>query len=263
MPRGPDNEAMAKVYLVGAGPGDPELLTVKARRLIQSAECLVYDQLIGPAVLELAPAGCERIFVGKQCGRACRTQAEINEILVEFGRAGRRVVRLKGGDPFIFGRGGEEAQALRQAGVDFEVVPGITAALGAAAACGIPLTHRGVSSAVVFLTGHEDPGKGRTAVKWEDYGRLDATLCIYMGVRNLGAILSRLQAGGLAPDTPAALVEAATTENHRFVLATAATLAARAEAAAYASPAIAIIGPVAANAESLAWFSTHAGAFPE
>ncbi len=243
------------VYLVGAGPGDPELLTVKARRLVEGADVLVYDQLVAPEVLAGAKPGCELVFAGKQAGHPSCTQDEIDLLLVRFAREGRTVVRLKGGDPFVFGRGGEEAEALAAAGVPFEIVPGITAALGAAAYAGIPLTHRSHSSAVVFLTGHEDPAKARGAVRWEDYARLGATLCIYMGRRHLWAIADRLQAGGLAPETPAALVQSATTGRHRILTATLGTLAARAGAEGFESPALAIVGEVAALADKLAWFA--------
>lgn len=242
------------VYLVGAGPGDPDLLTVKARRLLSAADVVVYDHLVGPDVLALAREDAERIFVGKESGHACRPQAEIDALLVDRGREGRIVVRLKGGDPGVFGRGGEEAEALRAAGVRFEIVPGITAALGAAAYAGIPLTHRQHSSAVVFLTGHEDPSKPASTVRWEDYGRLRATLCIYMGLKNLPGITARLQAGGLDPLTPAALIQSATTAEHRILRAPVGELAARALAEGFGSPALAIIGEVAAFADSLAWF---------
>ena len=242
------------VSLVGAGPGDPELLTVKARRLLGEADVVVYDHLIPPEALALARPGTDCIFVGKKGGHVCRPQSEIDALLVRLGREGRKVVRLKGGDPFVFGRGGEEAAALAAAGIPFEIVPGITAALGAAAYAGIPLTHRVHSSAIVFLTGHEDPAKPDRTVRWEDYARLGATLCIYMGVRNLADITRRLEAGGLAGATPAALVQAATTARQRLLRANLATLAARAQAEKFESPAVAIIGPVAACAEDLAWF---------
>jgi uroporphyrinogen III methyltransferase / synthase len=242
------------VYLVGAGPGDPELLTVKGRRVLREADVVVYDHLVSPEVLELAASGCERMFVGKKGGQFCRPQAEIDETLVRLAQEGRTVVRLKGGDPFVFGRGGEEASALAAAGIPFEIVPGITAALAAAAYAGIPLTHRLHSSAVVFLTGHEDPAKEGAAVAWEDYARLKATLCIYMGVKNLATIAERLEKGGLARSTPAAIVESATTEGHRRILGTLGTLPALAEAAGVLAPAMIIIGEVAAFSETLAWF---------
>jgi uroporphyrinogen III methyltransferase/synthase len=242
------------VYLVGAGPGDPELLTLKGRRVLSEADVVVYDHLVSPELLELAKPGCERVFAGKKGGKFCRPQGEIDETLVRLALEGKTVVRLKGGDPFIFGRGGEEASALAAAGISFEVVPGVTSALAAAAYSGIPLTHRAHNSAVVMLTGHEDPSKPGAAVRWEDYSRLKATLCIYMGVKNLGTIAARLEAGGMPASMPAAIVESATTENHRTILGTLGTLADLAAAAGVEAPAMIIIGEVAAFSEKLAWF---------
>ena len=246
------------VYLVGAGPGDPELLTIKARRVLGAADAVVYDHLVDASLLELAPPGCERIFAGKTGGRACLPQDEIDGMLVRLAREGKTVVRLKGGDPFVFARGGEEASALAQAAVPFEVVPGVTAALAAAAYAGIPLTHRLHSSAVVFLTGHEDPAKPDAAVRWEDYARLKATLCVYMGVRNLPTIARRLEAGGMAPSTPAAIVASATTAAHRRILGTLGTIAGLAAREGVRAPAMLIIGEVAALAEPLSWFEDAA-----
>jgi uroporphyrinogen III methyltransferase/synthase len=242
------------VYLVGAGPGDPELLTLKARRVLGEADVVVYDHLVAPEILEMAGPACERVFAGKKGAQPCPTQAEIDGRLVALALAGKTVVRLKGGDPFVFGRGGEEAAVLAAAGVPFEVVPGVTAALGAAAYAGIPLTHRLHSSAVVFITGHEDPSKAGASVRWEDYARLNATLCVYMGVKNLPEIAARLEAGGLAATTPAAIVQAATTGQHRRVLGTLGTLAELAARENVAAPAMIIIGEVAAFSEKLAWF---------
>jgi uroporphyrinogen III methyltransferase/synthase len=246
------------VYLVGAGPGDPELMTVKARRLLGEADAVVYDHLVDASLLDLTRPGCEHIFAGKRGGQPCRPQVEIDQMLVRLALEGRTVVRLKGGDPFVFGRGGEEASALDAAGVAFEIVPGVTAALAAAAYSGIPLTHRLHSSAVVFLTGHEDPSKPDGAIRWEDYARLKATLCVYMGVRNLSTITRRLEAGGLAASTPAAIVESATTEKHRRLLGTLGTIAAVAADGNVQSPAMLIIGEVAAFSERLSWFESAA-----
>ena len=185
------------VYLVGAGPGDPELITLKGRRVLGEADAVVYDHLVDAALLEFAAPGCERIFAGKKGGQPCTPQDEIDRTLVRLALEGKTVVRLKGGDPFVFGRGGEEAAALVAAGIPFEIVPGVTSALAAAAYSGIPLTHRLHSSAVVLLTGHEDPAKPGASVRWEDYAKLGATLCVYMGVKNLGTIAERLEAGGM------------------------------------------------------------------
>jgi uroporphyrinogen III methyltransferase/synthase len=252
----------AIVYLVGAGPGDPELLTVKARRLLADADAVVHDYLVAPEILALARPDAERVFVGKKGGGFCCPQTHIDETLIRLAREGKTVVRLKGGDPFIFGRGGEEAEALAEAGVPFEVVPGVTSALAAAAYAGIPLTHRAHSSAVVFLTGHEDPNKPGSAIRWEDYAQLGATLCIYMGMKNLETITRRLQAGGLAPDTPAAVIQSATTGEHRQLLAPLGEIALRSEHAGFGAPAIVVIGEVVKLSDQLAWFVGGALAAP-
>lgn len=245
-----------RVALVGAGPGDPELLTRKAQRLIREADAVVYDYLVAPAILALAPATADKIFVGKKGGGFCCPQRDIEAILVRLANEGKNVVRLKGGDPFIFGRGGEEAEALVAAGIVFEIVPGVTSALAAAAYAGIPLTHRAHASGVVFLTGHEDPAKPDSAIHWEDYARLGATLCLYMGMKNLETITRRLQAGGLIGSTPVAIIQSATTGEHRQLLSTLARVALESEHAGFGAPAIVVIGEVAALAEKLAWFET-------
>lgn len=246
--------AAGTVYLVGAGPGDPELLTLKAQRLIREADAIVYDYLVAPEILSLARASAERVFVGKKGGGFCCPQRDIESTLIRLAQAGKTVVRLKGGDPFVFGRGGEEAEALVAAGIPFEIVPGVTSALGAAAYAGVPLTHRAHSSAVVFLTGHEDPQKPDAAIRWEDYGRLDATLCVYMGMKNLETITRRLQAGGMSPETPALVVQSATTGEHRQLLSTVGAIALESEHAGFGAPAMVVIGEVAALADKLAWF---------
>lgn len=242
------------VYLVGAGPGDPELLTLKARRLLGEADAVVHDYLVAPEILALARPEAQRVFVGKKGGGFCCPQRDIEGTLIALARAGKKVVRLKGGDPFVFGRGGEEAEALVEAGIAFEIVPGVTSSLGAAAYAGVPLTHRNHSSAVVFLTGHEDPNKPDAAIRWEDYGALSATLCIYMGMKNLETITRRLQAGGLAPETPALVVQSATTGEHRQLLSTVGEIALVSEHEGFGAPAMVVIGAVAALAPKLAWF---------
>lgn len=252
----PPSASPGTVYLVGAGPGDPDLLTVKARRLLAGADAIVYDHLVSPEALAFARPGCELIFAGKKGGSFGCRQDDIDSLLVRLAREGKAVVRLKGGDPFVFGRGGEEASYLADAGVPFEIVPGVTAALAAAAYAGIPLTHRAASSAVVFLTGHEDPSKAESSIRWEDYARLGATLCIYMGMHNLARIAERLQAGGLAPETPAAIVQHATGERHRVLIGTVGTIASRAREENFEAPAVAVIGDVVAFADRLAWFES-------
>ena len=249
---------LGKVYLVGAGPGDPELLTLKAHRLLREADAVVHDYLVAAPIMALARDEAEKVFVGKKGGGFCCPQRDIEGTLIRLAREGKNVVRLKGGDPFIFGRGGEEAEALVAAGIEFEIVPGVTSALAAAAYAGIPLTHRAHSSAVVFLTGHEDPGKADSAVRWEDYGRLGATLCVYMGMKNLETITRRLMAGGLAPETPAAVIQSATTEAHRQYVTTLGRIAIESEHAGFGAPAIVVIGEVAALSDQLAWFAQEA-----
>ena len=248
------------VYLVGAGPGASELLTLKALRLLGEADAVVYDQLVSTDVLALARADAEKIFVGKKPGAFCCAQRDIEGTLIRLAREGKTVVRLKGGDPFIFGRGGEEAEALVEAGIPFEVVPGVTSALAAAAYAGVPLTHRARSSAVVFLTGHEDPAKPDSAIRWEDYAKLGATLCIYMGMKNLETITRRLAAGGLSADTPAVVIQSATTGDHRQFVSTLGRIALESEHAGFGAPAIVVIGEVVGLADKLAWFEANRAA---
>lgn len=251
-----DGYSPGTVYLVGAGPGDPELLTRKAHRLLGEADAVVYDYLVGPAILTLARPDAVRVFVGKKGGGFCCAQRDIEGTLIRLARAHEKVVRLKGGDPFIFGRGGEEAEALVAAGIAFEIVPGVTSALAAAAYAGVPLTHRSHASAVVFLTGHEDPNKPDAAIHWEDYGRLGATLCVYMGMKNLETITRRLQAGGMDADTPAAVIQSATTSEHRQMISTVERIALESEHAGFGAPAIVVIGAVAALSRKLSWFES-------
>ena len=207
---------IGKVYLVGAGPGDPGLLTRKGEHVLGVADVVVYDRLLDPSLLELAPSA-ETVFVGKERGRQALRQSEINDLLVSEGRAGKTVVRLKGGDPFVFGRGGEEAQALAAAGVPFEVVPGVTSAVAAAAYAGIPVTHRGVSTSVTIVTGSEDPTKGHTSTDWAALARTGGTLVALMGWATLPGIVETLTANGMPSDTPAALVQWGTWSRQRTV----------------------------------------------
>jgi len=236
------------VALVGAGPGDPGLLTRRGAELLAAADVVVYDRLANPALLELAPPDALRISVGKAPGQVEMAQDEINAVLVQHGIAGRAVVRLKGGDPFVFGRGGEEAEVLAAAGVDFEIVPGITSALAAPAYAGIPVTHRGLSTHVTVVTGHEDPTKGSSDVDWEALARAGGTLVVLMGAGNLTAIVERLIVGGLAPDTPVAAVRHGTRPDQTAVRATLGTIA----DAGVRSPSAIVIGAVAGL--DLRWF---------
>lgn len=236
------------VYLVGAGPGDPGLCTRRAAELLAGADVVVYDRLAPAELLELAPEQAERIDVGKAPGRAPLDQDAINALLVERGRRGEAVVRLKGGDPFVFGRGGEEAEALQAAGIPFEVVPGVTSAIAAPAYAGVPVTHRGLATHVTIVTGHEDPTKEASGVDWRALARAGGTLVVLMGAARAGAIASELIAGGLAPDTPVVVVRNGTcADQHtdRTTLAGLGTLP-------VASPAAIVIGAVAAL--DLVWF---------
>ena len=238
-----------RVALVGAGPGDPELLTLKALRLLERADAIVHDALVGEGILDRARRDAERIFVGKRKGAACLAQHEINALLVHLARQGKVVVRLKGGDPFVFGRGGEERQALRAAGIACEVVPGVTAALGCAAAAGIPLTHREHAQSCVFVTAHRR--NGRLDLDWRALAQPRQTLCIYMGLTVIGELTARLIEAGLKCGTPAALIDSGTTQRQRVIAGTVANLAARAVAAGLAGPALLIVGEVAAAAEAM------------
>ncbi len=241
------------VFLVGAGPGDPGLLTVRAVELLGSADVVLYDRLIPPGALRHARPEAELVYVGKQGGGPQMPQEEIDRLLVEHGRAGKRVVRLKGGDPFVFGRGGEEALRLREAGIEYEIVPGITAGVAAPAYAGIPVTHRELASGVAFVTGHEDPDKPESMLDWAALARFPGTLVFYMGVRALPRIAERLQAEGRPPQEPVAVVERGTLPGQRTLLATLADVADRAKEEQIKAPAVTLVGPVAALREDLAW----------
>ncbi len=240
-----------RVHLVGAGPGDPGLLTVRARELLAAADVILTDKLVPPGILDGLDA--EIVDVGKVGGGFHVPQDETNRLLVEHARAGRTVVRLKGGDPFVFGRGGEEARVLREAGVDFEVVPGVTAGVAAPAYAGIPVTQRGLAAAVAFVTGHEDPDKPETQLEWGALAAFPGTLVFYMGVRALPRIAELLVASGRPADEPAAIVERGTLGGQRSIVATLATIAERAREAGVRPPSVTIVGPVAALGDELAW----------
>ena len=241
------------VYLVGAGPGDPGLITARALELIANADVILHDRLVGPGVIELARGDAELVYVGKRPGEEAVEQQRIEALMIDRARAGRSVVRLKGGDPFVFGRGGEEAEALAAAGVEFEIVPGVTAGVAAPAYAGIPVTHRDDASAVAFVTGHEDPEKPETALDWEALARFPGTLVLYMGVKNLPLIADRLTSAGRDPTEPAAAIERGTRTDQRTVTATLAELPAAVADARLRAPAILVFGPVAARREAIAW----------
>ena len=235
------------VYLVGAGPGDPELLTLKAHRLLRGCDALVHDSLVPRALLDLVPEHCERHFVGKRRGHHSVPQPSTNALLLELAGRHRTVVRLKGGDPFLFGRGGEEAAHLAARGVAVEVVPGVTAGIAAPAYAGIPITHRRAGSSVTFVTGHEEIDKGRPGVDWRGLARSSDGLVIYMGLHNLRRISQELVAGGLDPATPAAVIQQGTVRGQRLLIANLADLADRVEAEGFASPSIVVVGEVVAQ----------------
>ena len=242
------------VYLVGSGPGDPGLLTVRALELLGRADVVLHDQLIPPEALRATRPDAELIDVGKIGGGPQVPQGETERLILEHAQAGRSVVRLKGGDPFVFGRGGEEAQRLRAAGIPFEVVPGVTSGIAAPAYAGIPVTFRGAASAVALVTGHEDPAKPETAIDWPALAAFPGTLVFYMGVRQLPRIAEQLVAGGRPASQPAAIVERGTFPEQRSLVATIATLPQRAQEAGIRAPAITVIGDVAALGEEIGWF---------
>ena len=246
------------VHLVGAGPGDAELLTVRAARLLAHADVVVHDHLVGDAVLDLVRPGAERIYVGKQRSRHSLPQEDINALLVRLAREGRDVVRLKGGDPFIFGRGGEELQVLAAAGIAFEVVPGVTAACGVACFAGIPLTHRDYAQAVLFVTGHLKVGGD--GLDWAALARPRQTVVIYMGLSELPDICAQLVAHGAPPQRAAAVIQQGTLPLQRVVTGTLADLPGRVEAAGLQSPCLVIVGEVARLHDELAWYGGAAAA---
>lgn len=247
---------VGRVYLVGAGPGDPGLLTRRGEALLAAADVVVYDHLASARLLDLAPAHAQRICAGKAVGHRTMTQDAIHAVLIEHARAGRSVVRLKGGDPLLFGRGAEEAAALRAAGVSFEIVPGVTAGVGATAYAGIPVTHRASASAVAFVTGHTDPestGAGGR-LDWSALAAFPGTLVVYMGVTHLAAICRTLIGAGKSPDTPAAIVESGTLPWQRTLRATLSSLPDLAVGAGLRPPALVVVGEVASLGDGLAWY---------
>ncbi|MCP4624191.1 MAG: uroporphyrinogen-III C-methyltransferase [bacterium] len=247
----------AKVYLVGAGPGDPGLITVKGKECIETADVVIYDYLAAPALLNYAHKNAETIYVGKKGGDHTLSQDGINALIVEKARAGFRVCRLKGGDPFIFGRGAEEAEVLEAQGIPFEIVPGVTSAIAAAAYAGIPLTHRKLAATLAFVTGHEDPHKAESNVDWESLGRGIGTLVFFMGVKNLPDITQKLIAHGKSPATPVALIRWGTTPGQQTVIGTLDDIAVRVQKAGLKAPAIIVVGEVVRLREKLKWFETR------
>jgi uroporphyrin-III C-methyltransferase len=252
--------APGRVHLVGAGPGAADLLTLRALRLIEAADVVVYDRLVGPDVLELVPPQTETIFVGKMRDRHVLSQAEINRLLIELARAAKCVVRLKGGDPFIFGRGGEELEALAAAGVPFEVVPGVTAALGCAAHAGVPLTHRDHAQTLVFVTGHTKDGE--VELDWPALVRPRQTIVVYMGAKAVASLCASLIAHGMEPQTPAALIENGTYRHQRTIAATVATLPALVPGHRLLGPALIVVGEVVGPRARPTWLAAQAVELP-
>lgn len=235
---------LGKVYLVGAGPGDPGLMTLKGKGILECADVVVYDALVSPAILQTINPRAEKIDAGKRRGRHSILQQETTQILIDKAQDNAIVVRLKGGDPFVFGRGGEEMEDIIAAGVPVEVVPGITSGIAAPAYAGIPITHRNYSSSVTFVTGHEAAGKYRPQVDWDAIARGSETIVIYMGIHNLSNITARLQAGGLSEETPIALIRWGTRPEQEELVGTLATIVERVASTGFSAPAIAIVGKV-------------------
>lgn len=243
-----------KVYLVGAGPGDPGLMTVRGMQLLRNAQVVVYDQLVNPVLLEEVPMAAQRIYVGKKAGHHCIAQGEINEVLIGYAWRGIDVVRLKGGDPFVFGRGGEEAEALVDAGVPFEIVPGVSSAVAVPAYAGIPLTHRNYASSFAVVTGHEAV-KAKSVVDWAKLATAVDTLVILMGLHNLPAIVAQLLAHGRSPNTPVAVIHQGTTAEQATVTATLADIVERSRAVK--APALIVVGDVVRLKTKLDWFESR------
>lgn len=238
------SKSLGKVYLVGAGPGDPGLLTVKAKTLLECADVVVYDALVSPEIVNIISPHAEKIHAGKRRGRHSLPQKQTTKLLIEKAQIHAVVVRLKGGDPFVFGRGGEEMEDLVKAGVPVEVVPGITSGIAAPAYAGIPVTHRSYSSSVTFVTGHESAGKYRPEVNWEAIARGSETIVVYMGVHNLPNIVRQLTAAGLSLQTPIALIRWGTRPDQEELIATLETVVKQVEETGFEAPAIAVIGNV-------------------
>ncbi len=245
--------AHGKVFLVGAGPGDPKLLTVKAAELLKTAKNVVYDRLVSEEILSIIPESAEKVYVGKESGRHVVPQDKITELLVKLALEGKDVVRLKGGDPFIFGRGGEEAEALAENGIEFEIVPGVSSSVVAPMYAGIPLTHRDYASSVAIVTGHQ-AGDGERTIEWAKIAGAVDTLVILMGIESLDAIVDKLISGGINSATPVAIVEKGTSKQQRSITGTIATIIEEAKEADIKPPAVVVIGGVVNLGRKLAWF---------
>ena len=246
--------SVGKVYLLGAGPGDPELITLRAQRRLAEADLVLYDALVHPDSLELCRPDAERVFVGKRGGRASERQTDINERMVEAARAGRTVARLKGGDPYLFGRGSEEAEDLAAAGVPFEVVPGVPSPMAATAYAGISLTHRELASSIAYVTASESLLKDQSAHDWQKLATATQTLVIFMGMRKLESLMQVLVAHGRPASCPAAVIQSASLPEQRTVVGTVGDIASRAREAGIGMPALTIVGDVVSLREQLRWY---------
>lgn len=241
------------VYLVGAGPGDPKLITMRAVELIKSADVVLYDRLVSKKIISMIPKKADKVYVGREVGDDYKHQDATNQMMIKYAKSHKHIVRLKGGDPFIFGRGGEEAEYLRKHKIRFEIIPGITSGIGSAVYCGIPLTHRKYSSSVVFVTGHEDPQKSKEQVKWKALAKSADTIVIMMGLSRIGVISKNLIAGGLGKNTPVAVIQNGTSKNQRMIIGTLANIADKIKQNKIAPPSIIIIGDVVKLHKIVGW----------
>ena len=246
-------QTIGKVYLVGAGPGDSKLLTLYAAELIKTVDVVLYDRLVNPDIIDMIPDTTEKFYVGRSVGDDTTHQDDTNHTMLKHANSGKSVLRLKGGDPIIFGRGGEEAEYLKDNDIPFEIIPGITSGIGAATYSGIPLTHRKYASSVVFVTGHEDPNKGAEAVKWKNLANSVDTIVIMMGLSRIANICSNLAQGGLPMDTPVAVIQDGTTINHKMITGTINDIATKCVESKFKAPCIIIVGKVVNLSSVIGW----------
>ena len=248
------SKSNGKVYICGAGPGDPKLITIKAAELLKSCEVVLYDRLISKKIINLIPSTSEKLYVGRAAGDPVTRQDNTNQLMINYAKKGKKVLRLKGGDPFIFGRGGEEAECLVQNDIKFEIIPGITSAIGSAEYAGIPLTHRKLASSLAIVTGHEDPDKADPTVKWDKLASAVDTIVILMGIGNIEKISDSLIQAGVDKNEQIAVVENGTVKNQRIIKGTLSNIVAKIQDANVKSPAVIIVGKVVSLQEKLCWF---------
>lgn len=242
-----------KVFIVGAGPGDPKLITLKAVEAIKSSDIVLYDRLVSKQIVSMIPKRSQKMYVGRDVGDDYKHQDTTNDLMVKFAKKNKNVVRLKGGDPFIFGRGGEEAEFLRKHKVKYEIIPGITSGIGSAEYSGIPLTHRDYASSVVFVTGHEDAKKTKSVVEWKKLAKSVDTIVIMMGLSRIGIISQRLVSGGLDKNTPVAVIQNGTTDEHKMIKGTLANISKKINDAKIKPPAIIVVGKVVRLSDKIGW----------